>query len=172
MTLFGKLFRKDYPSSEWRRSESLALDVDLDRGALCAVPLGRNIEQLAFLGRAEDPEGARKGTLRYLSLGLEIQAVEATIGEITLILADSLGDGYQPFSGTVTRSGRKHRLTPETTEDEAVRLFGSPTRRDEVRDEDSGDLEELTLSYSSGETTWELVLGERGTLEEVRIRRS
>jgi hypothetical protein len=170
--LFGKLFRKDYPSSEWLRSESLSVDVDLDRGVLCGVPLGRNIDQLAFLGPAEDPEGARKGVLRYLSLGLEIQAVEATLSEITLILADSLGDGYQPFSGTVTRSGRKHLVTSEMNEGEAIRIFGSPTRRDEVRDEESGDLEELTLSYSSGETTWELVLGERGTLEEVRIRRS
>ena len=71
--MFGKLFRKKYPSSEWRQRESLSIDVDLDRGALCGVPLGRNMDDLSFLGPADDPERAREGVFRYLSLGLEVR---------------------------------------------------------------------------------------------------
>jgi hypothetical protein len=50
-------------------------------------------------------------------------------------------------------------------------LFGTPGRRSEVRDEETGDLDEVTLSYSSADVTCEFIVGAGGIVEEVHIVR-
>ena len=171
MTLFDKILGSRYPSSEWRRKEPLSISVDGDRGALCGVTLGQSIEALSFLGAADDPRRARQGVLCYFSLGLELAVSAAALQEVTLILVDTLRDGYEPFRGSLTCGGRTHLLESETNEQDAIRLFGAPIRRTEARDKESGDLEEVTLSYSSTEATCAFIVGTSGMVEEVRVVR-
>ena len=169
--MFERLFRRPYPSSAWRRRQSLSIDADGDRGALCGVSLGQSIEDLSLLGPADDPGNARQGVLSYFSLGLEVRVSGATFKEVSLILADTLRDGYRPFRGSLTCGGRTHVLATEMREQAVPGLFGTPGRRSEVRDQETGDLEEVTLSYSSADVTCELIVGTGGIVEEVHIVR-
>lgn len=171
MGIFDKVFRRGYPSAAWTRREPLSLEFDFDRTALNGVGIGDGLEGLSFLGPAEDAPAAQKELLRYFSLGLEIRCAEGRVAELTLVWADSMAEGYRPFAGLCRRRGHVLGFSPETSEGDVTLALGQPHTRREARDEESGALEELTLSYSLANIEWEVALGPDGRLLEIHTRR-
>lgn len=165
------MFGRKYLSSDWRRGGDLQLEVNFDRSSLNGVRVGDAIGDLSGLGPAEDAGAARDGVLRYFSRGLELRASEGRLEEITLIWVDTLKDGYSPFSGVCRWKGRTLTFGPATVERDITFALGNARGRRETRDEESGTPEEVVLTYSASDIEWEVTLGQRGTLLEIRLGR-
>jgi len=163
------MFGRKHLSSDWRRVGDLQLELNFDRSSLNGVGIGEAVDGLSGLGPSDDAGAARDGVLRYLSHGLELRASDGRLEEITLIWVDTLKDGYSPFSGVCRWKGRTLNFGPATVERDITFALGNADGREETRDEESGTLEEVVLTYSASDIEWEVTLGPRGALQEIRL---
>ena len=158
-----------YPTSAWRRQLPAYLDVDHVRGALCGVAIGDSIEGLSFLGCADSANEAAMGVLGYSALGMELSASDGKLGSITLLLTGSEGAKHKPFEGLFRVKSNRHVIPAETTEAEALALFGEPTARAEQQDDETGEVWETSLRYVNGPVLCEVVFNPDGKLIEVNL---
>lgn len=174
MSLFARWFGKGDPTRKWVADWGLALDFDFGTHALCGVPLGAPLEQLAKLGPAENSRSAQHGVLCYYSKGFEIGAKAGRINRYALVWQDSAGEGYQPFAGALRDKGRPLMLHPGTTEREIKAYFGAPYWRqhdepDEADELDESEPSETTLFYEIGDVERLISFAPDGRLIEIEI---
>jgi hypothetical protein len=130
MGLFDYFSRTDITRG-WVADDDLRLEFNFDDCSLNDVELGDRIDRLNALGPAEDPAAARRGWLRYFSLGLEIESSNEQIDAFVLVW-NAYGDPrVVPFAGQCIQYGRALPLHEETTFVDFLRHFGEPDERDE-----------------------------------------
>ncbi len=161
-----------YPTSEWRRQLPAYLDVDHVRGALCGVAIGDSIEGLSFLGCADSANEAAMGVLGFNALGMGLITKDGKLAGITLVLTGSEGAKHKPFEGLFRVNGNRHVIPVDTTEEEALALFGEPTARAEERNDETGELWETSLRYVNGPVLCEVVFNPEGKLIEINLERA
>jgi hypothetical protein len=162
--LLDRLTRKTDRTAGWVRDPALRLTLDLARGTLCGVALGEPVERLASLG----PTGRnaeKDGDLQYQALGLIVGVSEEAIDSFIVYWRDYLGQGFEPYAGTVLSAGQVVLLGPRTTEAELVAVFGRPYFRDQDEDE--------TLLFYEIQDRWgrlterQVELDEKGALRSI-----
>ena len=172
--IFDRWFGKGDPTRKWVANRGLALDFDFGTHALCGVPLGAPLEQLAKLGPAENSRAAQHGDLCYYSKGFEVGTEEGVIKRYALIWRDSQQEGYQPFAGACRDKGRPLLLNAQTTEREINAYFGAPywRHREEAEEDEeieASDLSETTLFYELGDVERMVSLTHDGRLLEIEV---
>lgn len=101
--------------------------MDLDRSALCGVPLGSPIERLGFLGPAD--ETRRRGDsmdfygLSYAKLGLAVYVENGRFEEFTVMVDPPPGAVYR---GQWTWRGSPVPITAETSPEDLRQILGDP----------------------------------------------
>lgn len=166
MGLFSALFGTDV-TRHWVAEQQPQLEFNFDEFALCGVRLGDRAEQLSELGLgpAEDVRAARKGLLRYYSLGLEINIREEEIAGFALIWAwpNELDCLFASFSGRCVHHDRDLPLHRETNFVDITARLGEPAER--IDHEDG-----YTFIYEFGGVTLEVEFDALDLLNSIAVR--
>lgn len=137
MGLFSALFGTDV-SRHWVAEQEPQLNFNFDDFALCGVHLGDRVERLSELGLgpAEDARAARKGLLRYYSLGLELSVHHEEIAGFVLVWAwpNELECPFASFTGRCVHHHRDWPLHRETNFLDVTARLGEPIRREDHED--------------------------------------
>lgn len=162
MPLFTRRKQGVNPTRFWVGDTRFPLEVDFDRHTLSGVAVGGAVDKLMRLGPAEDAEAAANGVLSYFSRGIEIIVDAGFIRSYRLIWE---GDSdFRRFTGTCLRRGTLVNINGETTESQALKLFGPQYWRLE-------DGDGIILYYEHGEIEWQLIFSPHGTLDEWVLRK-
>jgi hypothetical protein len=133
------------PSAAWPAAPNLQVVFDTATHRLCGVSLGSDIHSATRFGPPENRHPARDLAYDYYQRGLSLRTEDGAIVEFLLVFLQSWGFShgtkpFAPFTGTIERNGENLPITPRTTLDEFVALFGEPWWRDD-------DDEETILFY-------------------------
>lgn len=164
MGLFDFLLGGDI-TRDWVAEPNVELEFNFDEFSLCGVRLGDRAEQLSQLGPVEDPRAVRKGSLRYFSLGLELEVQHDLIEAIVLVWAwpNDFDSAYQSFLGICKHHGRIWPLHRETTFLDFTAHFGEPDRRE---DDEFG----LVFVYTFDKVQLEIEFDELDLLSTLIVR--
>lgn len=161
MSFLRNLLGPRNPTLHWERDPSRPLELDLDSDSLSGVPLGSTFERLEFLGPARrsksDPE-----LWEFPALGV---LVEAHAAQIVAFFVVPIPDEYfevEAYAGGVTIGGRPASIAWLSREEDVVRVFGKPTRRDE-------DDDETVLFYDQGRVERQIELTPEGRIKTIAI---
>jgi len=130
MGLLDFLFGHDLTRT-WVREPERTIEFDFTERSLAGTRLGDRIEELSFLGPAEEPRSARRGLLSYFSLGLEIDIEDELLKTFRLIWEDPADQRFSSFTGVCRLRGKVVPLHRESTFVDVVRHLGQPDEQEE-----------------------------------------
>ena len=159
MGLFNWFGGRDV-TKDWIARPEYELVVDLDRASLGGTTFERPIDEVSWLGPAEDSQEAKQGNLFYYSCGLRVD-VKDGLFDGACIYYDM--PGFQPFTGKVIYHGGTMPLSPSTTETQAIECFGQPEER-----EDDGEMG-FSIEYMHHDNWFELQFNLDGLLESICV---
>jgi hypothetical protein len=128
-------------SAAWPAAPNLEVVFDTATQRLCGVSLGSDIHSAARFGPPENRHPTRDLAYDYYQRGLSLCTEDGAIVEFLLVFLQGWGFShgtkppFAPFTGTIERNGESLPITPRTTLDEFVALFGEPWWRDDDEDE-------------------------------------
>jgi len=129
------------PTLGWVRDPSRPLVLDLETNSLSGVPLGAAFDSLEFLGPAQR---SKHGQLwEFSNLGVVAEEESTRIGSLFVVPIPDENFGVDPYTGVVAIGSQPVPISWIAREDDVIRVFGKPTRRDE-------DSEETILFYEVG----------------------
>jgi len=159
MGLFNWFGSRDV-TKDWVARPEYGLVVDLDRASLGGTTFERRIDELSWLGPAEESKDAMRSDLFYFSRGLHIQVDE---GRFVGFYVFYNMPRFQPFTGKVVYHGGTMPLSPSTTEAQAIECFGQPQDR-----EDDGEMG-FSIEYMHQDNWFELQFNLDGLLESIFV---
>lgn len=162
MGLFDDMFGAPDPTRHWQGTGGLVPDVDFSTHALCGVKIGDPAAWLTKLGRCEDQAAAKEGEFRWYTKGFAVDVDDFAVSAFIVHFDDDRGESYHPFSGRCVLDGREVTLSPKTTENDFVKIFGAPYWRDL-------DSDEVILFYEFGQTEWQVEFTKDRTLRLVLV---
>jgi hypothetical protein len=118
-------------------------------------------DDLEFLGPAERSK-TNPGLWEFSALGV---VAEAQAGRLVGLFVVPIPDehfGVDPYSGVVAIAGRPVPVSWISREQDVIRAFGDPTRRDE-------DHEETVLFYEIGHVERQIELTPEGRIKTIAI---
>jgi len=139
--LRNMLFSRN-PTRGWVRDSTRSLELDLDSRSLSGVPLGAPFSRLEFLGPAQRSKRAPT-CWEFTTLGVVAEPERDRICSLFVVPLPDENFGVDPYTGLVSVAGRPVSLSWISREQDVVRAFGDPTRRD-------ADHEETILFYENG----------------------
>lgn len=160
---FLDFFRPKNPTRDWQRSSGLRLTFDFDACTLNGVGFGAPLQNVSFLGPAEDRSNQHYGEYGYYSLGLVVgsHSDENTLDCFELVNKDADSPQYVAFAGECRSQGASIRLD-RMTEAFLRDRFGPPASKDE-------DEDERILFYEFPGVEWQVELALDGTVNRVVI---
>ena len=162
MRFLRRLLDSRNPTRGWVRDPSRPLELDLDANSLSGVPLGAAFERLEFLGPAQrskrDP-----GLWEFSTLGVVAEAEASRVGSLFVAPIPDETFGVDPYTGVVAIAGQPVPIAWISREQDVIRAFGKPTRRDK-------DAEETVLFYEiGGRVQREIELTPEGRIKTIAI---
>lgn len=164
MRFLRNLLGSRNPTRGWVRDPARALVLDLDSNSLSGVPLGATFGSLEFLGPARRSKSHFESwEFSRLGVVVEVEA-ERIVGVLAVPIPDELF-AVDPYAGSVRLEGRAVSFAWISREQDVVRAFGEPSRRDE-------DDEETVLFYEGDRVERQIELTPEGRIKTIAIFRN
>lgn len=130
------------PTKHWMKDPSMALVLNLDDHSLCGQKCGDTLGRLKGLGPLPDSEkrSISEESYDFSDQGLMINCLKDSITDFDLCFDQKMG----VFTGEICFQGHLIGLTPKTSKDDFLDIFGEPFWIDQ-------EGEETVLFYAFGE---------------------
>ena len=150
------------PAQSWCARPGLMLEFDLDRHALCGVPLGAATESLSVFGPPDQPRTSADASFWYCGRGFSVDLENRLVDCFTFVWRDDLEQGFSPFAGRFVRDGRRVELNGDASEELIVRQLGAPYWKDT-------DESETLLFYEVAGVEWQFELNLESRLKALIV---
>lgn len=158
--IFGFLFGKKNPTTNWPPFDERPLEFELSQGALNGVPCGRPLEHLHFLGPDQEQASSAFMNYKYYRLGLDVDCRSAhQIDSYRIVVRDSYQEGYTAFVGQLKMRGQN--VEADTLE-QWIHQFGTPEQTD-------SDESEAVLYYLFPNLEWQVEFDSHAMLQSIIV---
>jgi hypothetical protein len=165
MTSFLKklLGRQPNRTASWQATANDPLAVDLTAYRFCGVAIGDPIDNLSFLGPAENPY-EQAHTYNYFQRGFYLVDDNGQLETVVFLLAlDPSMPRVRPFVGNWLHNGRSLHLTDQTQPQDLRRDLGEPFH------EYSEETNDVIWFYESPGVEWQFAWSPTGQLASVEL---